>query len=128
MSELSSLEKAKLAANAALDKVASDVVALDVRDVVSFADLFVIASGRSDRQVRSIAEGIEEKVKKAGGRVHGVEGRDEGRWVLIDLGDVIVHVFQQQVRNEYDLERLWSDAPPVDLGLPDEPDPVRVVQ
>ena len=128
MSELSSLEKAKLAANAALDKMASDIVALDVRDVVSFADLFLIASGRSDRQVRSIAEAIQEKVKKAGGTVHGVEGGQEGRWVLIDLGDVVVHVFQQQVRDDYDLERLWSDAPAVDLGIPGEPSRVRVVR
>jgi len=128
MSERASLEKAKQAAQAALDKVASDIVAIDVHDVVSFADVFVIASGRSDRQVRSIADGVVEAIKKSGGRVHGVEGADEGRWVLIDLGDVIVHVFQKQVREDYDLERLWSDATRVDLGLPDEPDAVRVVQ
>jgi ribosome-associated protein len=128
MSELSSLDKTKLAANAALDKVASDIVAIDVRDVVSFADLLLIASGRSDRQVRSIAEGIEAAVKKSGERVLGVEGIEEGRWVLIDLGDVIVHVFQQKVREEYDLERLWSDAPPVDLGLPPEETGVRVIR
>jgi ribosome-associated protein len=128
MSELSSLDKTKLAANAALDKVASDIVAIDVHDVVSFADLLLIASGRSDRQVRSIAEGIEAAVKKSGERVLGVEGIEEGRWVLIDLGDVIVHVFQQKVREEYDLERLWSDAPPVDLGLPPEETGVRVIR
>ncbi len=128
MSELSSLEKAKLAANAALEKVASDIVALDVHEVVSFADVFVIASGRSDRQVRSIADGIVEAIKKRGGQVGGVEGADEGRWVLIDLGDVIVHVFQKQTREDYDLERLWSDAPRVDLGLPEEGAGVRVVQ
>jgi ribosome-associated protein len=128
MSEQSSLEKAKLAAHAALEKVASDVVAIDVAALVSFADVFVIASGRSDRQVRSIADGVVEAVKKRGGRVHGVEGTDEGRWVLIDLGDVIVHVFQKQTREDYDLERLWSDAPAIDLGLPSEPDDVQVVQ
>jgi len=128
MSELSSLEKAKLAANAALDKLASEIVAIDVRNVVSFADVFVIVSGRSDRQVRSISEGVEVAVKKNGGKVYGVEGRDEGRWILIDLGDVIVHVFQQRVRQDYDLERLWSDAPPVDLDLPDEENGVRVVR
>jgi ribosome-associated protein len=128
MNELSSLEKAKLAANAALEKLASQIVAIDVRNVVSFADVFVIASGRSDRQVRSISEGIEVAVKKGGGKVYGVEGRDEGRWILIDLGDVIVHVFQERVRQDYDLERLWSDAPPVDLNLPDEESGVRVVR
>ena len=117
MNQRSSLGKAKLVANAALDKLATDVVAIDVSGVVSFADIFLIASGRSDRQVRSIAEGIEVAIKKDGGHVMGVEGRDEGRWVLIDLGDVIVHVFQQMVREHYDLERLWSDAPPIDLGI-----------
>jgi ribosome-associated protein len=127
MSEFTSLDKTKLAANAALEKVASDIVAIDVHDVVSFADFFLIASGRSDRQVRSIAEGIAVAIKKNGDRVLGVEGVDEGRWVLIDLGDVIVHVFQEKVRAEYDLERLWSDAPPVDLGLPPEETGVRVV-
>lgn len=128
MSEQSSLDKAKLAANAALGKLASEIMAIDVSNVVSFADIFLIASGRSDRQVRSIAEGIEVAVKKSGGKVYGVEGRDEGRWVLIDLGDVIVHVFLKQVREDYDLERLWSDAPPVDLDLPDDESRVRVVQ
>ena len=128
MSEQSSLDKAKLAANAALGKLASEIKAIDVSNVVSFADIFLIASGRSDRQVRSIAEGIEVAVKKSGGKVYGVEGRDEGRWVLIDLGDVIVHVFLEQVREDYDLERLWSDAPPVDLDLPDDESRVRVVQ
>lgn len=128
MSELSSLEKAKLAAQAALEKVASDIVALDVHEVVSFADVFLIASGRSDRQVRSIADGIVEAIKKQGGEVRGMEGAEEGRWVLIDLGDVIVHVFQKQTREDYDLERLWSDAPAVDLGLPEETSGVRVVQ
>ncbi len=128
MSELSSLEKAKRAAIAAHDKIASEIVAINVRDVVTFADLFLIASGRSDRHVRSIAEGIEEALKKSGEKVHGVEGRDEGRWVLIDLGDVIVHIFQKQARKDYDLERLWSDAPPVDLGLPVEESKVRVLR
>lgn len=127
MSELTSLEKAKLAATAALDKVATDVIALDVREVVSFADVFVIASGRSDRQVRSIAEGIAEAVKRSGGMVQGIEGLDEGRWVLIDLSDVIVHVFQEQVRAHYDLERLWSDAPRVDLGIEESESARRVV-
>lgn len=128
MSELSSLDKIKLAANAALEKVATDIVAIDVHDVVSFADLFLIASGRSDRQVRSISEGIEEAVKKAGQKVLGVEGRDEGRWVLMDLGDVIVHVFQREVREHYDLERLWSDAKTVDLGLELEAEVKKVVR
>ena len=128
MSEMSGFDKTKLAANAALDKLASDLVAIDVHDVVSFADLFLIISGRSDRQVRSIADGIEEAVKKAGQKVFGIEGRNEGRWVLMDLDDVIVHVFQREVREHYDLERLWSDAQPVDLGIEIEASVRKVVR
>jgi ribosome-associated protein len=117
MSELTSLEKAKIAAEAALDKVGQDLVVLDVRQVVSFADLLVIVTGRSDRQVKAIADGVEAALVARGERPLGIEGYAEGRWVLIDLADVVVHVFQEEARENYDLERLWSDARPVDLGL-----------
>jgi ribosome-associated protein len=117
MSGLTSLEKAKIAAEAALEKVGQDLVVLDVREVVSFADLLVIVSGRSDRQVKAIADAVEAAVSERGERPLGIEGYAEGRWVLIDLADVIVHVFQEEVREHYDIERLWSDARPVDLGL-----------
>jgi ribosome-associated protein len=122
MSELGSLEKARIAAEAALGKMGQEVVALDVSGVVSFADVFVIVSGRSNRQVRSIADAVEEAAAKHGERPLGIEGYDEGRWVLIDWADVIVHVFREDAREQYDLERLWSDAPSVDLGLASEPD------
>ena len=111
MSEQSAIEKALAAAAAGIDRKADDPVVLDVRDVVSFAEAFVFLTGRSDRQVRAIAEAIEQAMKQRGDRPLGVEGLDEGRWVLIDLNDVIVHVFQPEVREHYDLERLWSDAP-----------------
>jgi ribosome-associated protein len=117
MSELSSEQKARIAARAATDRLAEDLVALDVRQVVSFTDILLICSGRSDRQVRAIADAVGEAAAECGERALGVEGYDEGRWVLMDLADVVVHVFQQDVRRHYDLERLWSDAPEVDLGL-----------
>ena len=83
----------------------------DVREHTSIADYFVIVSGRSDTQVRSIAEHVEEVCKKAGYRPLAVEGLRHGQWVLIDFGDVLVHVFYGPVREFYDLERLWSEAP-----------------
>jgi ribosome-associated protein len=119
VSGLGSREKARVAAAAALEKLAEDLVALDVSGVVSFADVFVIATGRSERHVRSIADAIAEAAALAGEAPLGVEGYDEGRWVLIDLADVIAHVFLAEARAHYDLERLWSDAPLLDLGLSD---------
>ncbi len=119
MSGSDGLEKARSVAAAALDKLAQEPVCLDVRTLVSFADAFLILSGRSDRHVRSIADAVSESAARLGDKRLGVEGYDDGRWVLIDLGDLIVHVFQHEVRKTYDLERLWSDAPIVELGLED---------
>ena len=104
-------------AEAAADKKAEDVVALDVRELSSFADTFILATGSSDRHVRTIADAVVEASSQDGQRPIGIEGHDDGRWVLIDLGDVIVHVFQSEVRALYDLERLWSDAPPIELDI-----------
>ena len=113
------LDRIACVAEAAFDKKAERVVALDVRELTSYADTFVIATGNSDRHAQSIADSIVEALRLSGNKPLGVEGYDEGRWVLIDAGDVIVHVFQSEVRDEYDLERLWSDAPNVDLeGAP----------
>ena len=121
MSELSRLDKARLIASAAVDQKAEKVVALDVREVTSFADTFVLASGTSDRHVRSVADAIEAALKAHGEVILAVEGYDEGRWILIDCGDAIAHVFQEEVREYYDLERLWSDAPAIDLSGGAEP-------
>lgn len=118
MSQLSSLEKARIATQAALERKALDPVLLDVADLVSFADIFVLVSARSDRQVRAIADAIEQAMKQHGERPLGIEGLEDGRWVLMDLADVIVHVFQEETRAHYDLERLWSDAPRLELDLP----------
>ncbi len=115
MSALDRLAKAALIAEAAQTRKANDVVGLDVREISSFADTFIIATGTSDRHVRSVADSVEFALKTHGEPPMGVEGYDEGRWVLIDCGDAIVHIFQQEIRDHYDLERLWSDAPALDL-------------
>ena len=106
-------------AAAALEKKAVDVSVLDVQGLTSLADYFVVCSGRSDTQVRAIAEGIEAACRATQRRPLAVEGAALGKWILIDLGDVLVHVFQQPVREFYDLEKLWSRARPV--ALPDAP-------
>ena len=102
-------------AEAALNLKAEDLVALDMRKITSFADVFVVVTGNSDRHVRSIADAVSEAISEMGDPALGVEGYDDGRWVLLDLGDVIVHVFQPEVRQKYDLERLWSEAEPMVL-------------
>jgi ribosome-associated protein len=104
------LVRANQVAEAALDRKAQDLVALDVSELTSYADTLLIATSTSDRHARSIADSIREAATARGEHPLGVEGYEEGRWVLIDLGDVIVHVFQREVREAYDLERLWSDA------------------
>ncbi len=109
------LGRVALIVEAAQDKKAERVVAVDVRRLTSYADSFVFATGTSDRHARAVADAIIEAVKARGERPLGVEGYDEARWVLIDLGDVIAHVFQREVREDYDLERLWSDAPVIEL-------------
>ncbi len=115
MTPSTSKEKAILCARAVLDRKAADLIILEVKDLSSFTDYFLICSGNSDRQVQSIASHIEEKLGKMGIRPLGVEGKREGRWILMDYGDVIVHVFYEPVREFYDLERLWSEAPRVEL-------------
>ena len=108
--QLDVVEKTRLIVEAALDVKAEDVAALDVRELSSFADVFVVATGRSDRQLRAIADSIEKAMKQAGVVPLGIEGYAEGTWVLIDLDDVIVHVFVPEAREHYDIERLWGDA------------------
>jgi ribosome-associated protein len=116
VSDLEGRRKALRIAEAARERLAEDVVALDVRGAVSFADTFIIATGRSDRHVQSIGDGIAEALAESGEKPLGVEGYQEGRWLLMDFGDVIVHIFQPEVRRHYDLERLWSDATPLDVS------------
>ena len=96
---------------AALDKKAEDVVEIDVAGRTIIADKFVIVTGRSKIQTRSIADSIAEKIKEAGLQVSRVEGYADGNWILIDLGNVVVHVFTPEQRAFYNLERLWSALP-----------------
>jgi ribosome-associated protein len=100
-----------VAARAASDKKGEDTVILAVGRIFPITDAFVITSGANPRQVRTIAEEIEEKVKAAGGPGPlRIEGNDDARWLLMDYGDFVVHVFLEEVRRFYDLERLWADA------------------
>lgn len=102
------------AAEAAAAKKASDVVILDVGDIISITDFFVIVSGANDRQVKTIVDEVEERLGASEGlRPLSVEGLDERRWVVIDYGDFLVHVFHEETRAYYELERLWADAPRV---------------
>jgi ribosome-associated protein len=100
------------AAKAASDKQGEDPVILLVTELLGITDAFVITSGSSDRQVRTIAEEVEAQVKGAGGPSPlRIEGLDDARWVLMDYGDFVVHVFLGEVRRFYELEHLWADAP-----------------
>ncbi|MBA2879983.1 ribosome-associated protein [Desulfosalsimonas propionicica] len=101
---------------AILGRKAMDLVALDVARVTDVADVFMICSGRSSRQVSAIAEYVESELKKAGIRPLSVEGVKDGQWALIDYGYVIVHIFYDPVRRFYDLESLWADARRIDLS------------
>ncbi len=107
--------KARLIAGAAMDLKAEELVALDMRGVSAFTDTFLITSGRSSRHVRSIAESIIQALREADDAPLGVEGFNEGRWILIDANDAVVHIFEPETREEFALERLWSDAPLLDL-------------
>ena len=95
---------------AALGRKTLGLVVLDVRELTSVAEAFIICSGRSNRQVTAIAEFIQAELKKAGIKPLSVEGKKEGHWVLLDYGHVVIHVFYESVRNFYDLEGLWVDA------------------
>ncbi len=113
--DLTTRQKILLVVNAALEKKAKNIVILNIKNVTSFADYTVICSGTSDRQVQSIASSIEASMKKAGTLPLGVEGEKGGRWVLMDYADMVVHVFYEPVREFYDIERLWSDAPKMEV-------------
>lgn len=112
-------EWAVLAASAASDKKAEDIVVVEVADLLVVTDYFVICTGRNDRQVKTIADEVEDQLReKLGIKPIGREGATEGKWVLLDFGDLVVHVFQPEEREFYRLEKLWSDAPRV--ALPEE--------
>ena len=115
MGELSAEQKTVLSTQAVIDKKALDVVVLDMRHASSITDYFLICSGSSARQVQAIADAVDEQLSRWGVAPLGVEGYQDARWILMDYGDVIVHVFVQDVREFYDLERLWAIAPKIDV-------------
>ena len=98
------------AVRAAESKKGSDIRVLDLRDVTSFTDFFVIATGANARQIQAICEEVQLRLKRRGDRPNSVEGLDNAEWVLADYGDYIVHIFSKQAREYYDLERLWRHA------------------
>jgi ribosome-associated protein len=113
---LSAAAKARRAARAALDRKATDVVVLDVQGLSSVTDFFLVCSGRSTTHLRTITDAIREELKQDGVRPLHAEGATDSGWVLLDYGDVLMHVFLEDTRAYYALERLWGDAPsiPVD--------------
>ena len=112
-----SLQLAKVAALAAEEKIAEKVMAIDVSDQMPLTDVFVIASAPSERQVGAIVDEVEDRLRELGSKPVRREGQREGRWVLIDFGDIIVHVQHEEERDYYALERLWKDCPEIDLSL-----------
>ncbi|MCM3126152.1 MULTISPECIES: ribosome silencing factor [unclassified Paenibacillus] len=107
---VSSNELLQMAIDSADDKKAMNIVALDLRGISLVADYFVICHGNSDTQVQAIATEVRKRAQEKNVKINGIEGMDSARWVLMDLGDVVVHVFHRDEREYYNIERLWSDA------------------
>ncbi|MEX1006288.1 MAG: ribosome silencing factor [Acidimicrobiia bacterium] len=107
--------RAAIAARAASDKKGTEIVVLDIGEIISITEMFVLVSATNPRQVKTIAEEVEVALKASGSvGPRSIEGLDDATWVLMDFGDVIVHVFQTETREYYDLDRLWADAPVVE--------------
>lgn len=108
-------KKFNLCVKAALKKKAYDLIALDIKGISSFADYFIICSATSNRQVQAIASSIELDLKKERIYPLGIEGFSEGEWILLDYDEVVIHVFYQPLREFYELERLWAEAPRIEI-------------
>lgn len=108
---------AHTAADAAVDKLAEDVIAIDVSDRLALSDVFLIVSAPNERQVSAVVDEIEEKLRESGHQRLRREGYHGARWVLLDYGDVVVHVMHHEDRDFYSLERLWKDCPTLELGI-----------
>ena len=115
---LQSRDMLRIAAAAADSKGGEDLIALDVSQPLPLVDIFLLVTGRSERNVAAIADEIEDKLLESGHKRLRREGRQESRWVLLDFGDLVVHVFHEQERMYYGLERLWKDCPIVPVELP----------
>ncbi|MEY4980686.1 MAG: hypothetical protein RL174_24 [Actinomycetota bacterium] len=109
------IEIASIAAAAAADKLGENLVALDVSEPMPLTDIFMLVSGRNERQVAAIADEIEEKLLESGVKALRREGKTLGRWILLDFGDIVCHVMHEEDRMYYSLERLWKDCPVVKL-------------
>jgi ribosome-associated protein len=109
------IQVANIAAAAAADKLGENIIALDVTEPMPLTDVFLLASGRNERQVAAIADEIEFKLLEAGVKYLRREGKETGRWILLDFGDVICHIMHEEDRMYYSLERLWKDCPVVKL-------------
>ena len=112
---MNDIDKALLASEIIRERKAVDTVLFKVRDMTSIADYFLIAGGNSSRQVQAISRLLTRKMREQGYRAYGVEGEQEGQWILMDYGDLIIHLFYKPVRERYDLEGLWIEAPRIDL-------------
>jgi len=108
------IESLKIAINAADDKKAHDLVALDISEIASFADYFLLCTGDSSRQMQAIADEVEKRLKASGIRPSHVEGYQNSEWILMDYMDLVVHIFSKTARPYYDLERLWRDGKKLD--------------
>lgn len=112
---MNTLDKALLSVNIILERKATDPVLFEVGRLTTITDYFLIASGKSSRQVQAIAQHLERRMKEEGFIPFGIEGERDGHWILLDYGDVVVHIFYQPVREFYDLEGLWVEAPRVEI-------------
>jgi ribosome-associated protein len=112
---METLEKALLASKIIKERKADKPVLFHVADLTSITDYFLIASGHSSRQVQAIYRHLRKRMREKGLKTYGVEGEQEGHWILMDYGDVVVHIFYQPVREFYDLESLWLEAPRVEI-------------
>ena len=112
---MKTLDKAKLCLRIVNERKAIEPVIFEVGKLLSITDYFLIASGNSSRQVQAIAQHVQRRMLEKGIRTYGIEGEKEGHWVLMDYGDVVIHIFYQPYRELYDLEELWIDAPRVNL-------------
>jgi ribosome-associated protein len=113
-----SIELARTAAAAADEKLATTISGIDVSEQLALTDAFVIVSASNDRQVGAIVDEVEDRMRDKGAKPIRREGERDGRWVLLDFGDIVVHVQHDEEREFYELERLWKDCPEIDLGVP----------
>ena len=114
------LQLVKIASEAMEDKKGEELKILDIREISSLADYFVIVNGKNKNQIQAMADEVEEKLGKAGIPVRHVEGYDEAGWVLMDYGDIVIHIFDRENREFYQLDKIWGDAAVIDKGALEE--------